>query len=106
MRDINFDITDRNGEVHHFEIPSDCGLNLMELCKSAELGVEGICGGMALCGSCQIYIEDYPSLPAKTEDEEKMLETIFFVQSNSRLACQIKINENLEDLSFTIAPSQ
>ncbi|HMW39271.1 MAG: 2Fe-2S iron-sulfur cluster binding domain-containing protein [Saprospiraceae bacterium] len=104
--DIQLKIIDRQGEFHEYEIPSDCGLNLMELCKSAELGVEGICGGMALCGSCMIYIDQGPELPGVGEDEEKMLDTLMHVRKNSRLACQIKISEKINGLQFTIAPNQ
>ncbi|MEO6189485.1 MAG: 2Fe-2S iron-sulfur cluster-binding protein [Saprospiraceae bacterium] len=106
MPDIKLNIIDRNSIENIFIIPSDCGLNLMELCKSAELGVEGICGGISLCGTCQIYINSTHQLSQLTEDEESMLDSLLHVQENSRLACQIKINESLDELIFTIAPNQ
>ena len=105
-KDIKLTVTDRQGETRVLEIPSDCGLNLMELCKSAELGVMGICGGLALCGSCQIYIQTGYELPEVSEEEEAMLDTLLYVKGNSRLACQIKINESLDGFGFVIAPEQ
>ena len=55
MSDISISIIDR-GEAHQIEAPTDMAMNLMEVCKAFELPVEGTCGGMALCASCQCYI--------------------------------------------------
>jgi 2Fe-2S ferredoxin len=35
---------------------TDMAMNIMELCKAYELPVEGTCGGMAMCASCQCYV--------------------------------------------------
>ena len=53
MSDISISIIDREGEAHQIEAPTDMAMNLMEVCKAYELPVEGTCGGMALCASCQ-----------------------------------------------------
>lgn len=79
-------------------------LNLMELCKANELPVEGTCGGMALCASCHVYVESSHDLPPASEDEENMLDEAFFVKSNSRLGCQIKITDKIEGLVARLAP--
>jgi len=54
---IRVQVTDREGQVHELDAPTDMGMNMMELCKSAELPVEGTCGGMAMCASCHMYVE-------------------------------------------------
>jgi 2Fe-2S ferredoxin len=36
--------------------PYRYGNEYMELCKAYELPVEGTCGGMAMCASCQCYV--------------------------------------------------
>ena len=46
-------------------------MNMMELCKSAELPVEGTCGGMAMCASCHCYVESDHDLP-EMSDEAKL----------------------------------
>ena len=56
-QDITIHLTDRDGEVHKLIAPIDMQMNLMEICKTYELPVEGTCGGMAMCASCQCYIE-------------------------------------------------
>lgn len=104
MSDINIKITDREGEVHNVQAPTDMAMNLMELCKAYELPVEGTCGGMAMCASCQIYVlSDHP-LPEMSMDEDLMLAEAFHVKENSRLGCQIQITEELEGLEIEIAP--
>lgn len=101
---VNITIIDREGKHHPLEVPSDMNLNLMELCKSVELPVEGTCGGMALCASCQCYVLSAHELPEKSEAEEEMLDQAFFVQPNSRLGCQIQITDTLDNLVIHLAP--
>jgi len=101
---VNITIIDREGKHHPLEVPSDMNLNLMELCKSAELPVEGTCGGIALCASCQCYVLSAHELPEKSEAEEEMLDQAFFVQPNSRLGCQIQITDSLDNLVIHLAP--
>lgn len=97
-------VVDREGETHELEAPTDMGLNIMELCKANELPMEGICGGMALCASCHVYVLSQHELPEQSDDELTMLDAAFFVQPNSRLACQIKIDEELDGLRLKLAP--
>jgi 2Fe-2S ferredoxin len=101
---IEITVIDREDTTHILEAPTDMAMNLMEICKSYELPVEGICGGMALCASCHVYVLSEHSLPEMSEDEENMLDQAFFVKGNSRLGCQIKITENIEGLVVKLAP--
>lgn len=102
--DIRITIIDREGIAHEVDAPTDMNLNLMELCKASELPVEGTCGGMALCASCQVYVESDHPLHPKTDAEEEMLDQAFFVKPNSRLGCQIHLSEALDGLVVTLAP--
>lgn len=97
-------VVDRENAPHHLEAPTDMGLNLMELCKSYELPVEGTCGGMALCASCHVYVQTDHALPEPSDDELAMLDSAFFVQTNSRLGCQIKLHDELDGLEVRLAP--
>jgi 2Fe-2S ferredoxin len=104
MSDINIKITDREGVVHDIEAPTDMAMNLMEVCKAYELPVEGTCGGMAMCASCQCYVTSDHNLDEKQDEEEAMLSEAFFVKDNSRLGCQIPITMQLEGLEVELAP--
>ena len=72
-KDVKIIITDRQGKDHEISAPMDMSMNLMEVCKTYELDLEGTCGGMAMCASCQCYILSNHELPKKTPDEEAML---------------------------------
>lgn len=102
---ITITVIDRENVPHALETPTDMGLNLMELCKSYDLPVLGTCGGMALCASCHVYVHSAHTLHPPTDDELNMLDSAFFVQENSRLGCQIKINTaDLDGLEVALAP--
>jgi 2Fe-2S ferredoxin len=101
---ISITIIDREGKLHKVDAPTDMNMNVMELCKANELPVEGTCGGMALCASCHVYIESDHELKDQSADEEDMLDQAFFVKSNSRLGCQIRLHDELEGLVVRLAP--
>jgi 2Fe-2S ferredoxin len=100
---IKIKVTDLNNETHELEAPTDMNLNMMELCKSYELPVEGTCGGMAMCASCHMYILSDHDLPEMSVDEENMLDQAFFVEDNSRLGCQIHLKDELDGLEVKLA---
>ena len=101
---INVTIIDREGAEHKVEGPTDMSMNMMELCKSAELPVEGTCGGMAMCASCHMYVKSDHGLPEKSGDEEDMLDEAFNVTQESRLGCQIHLADDLDGLVVQLAP--
>ena len=100
---IKLVVIDREDKEHHLEAPTDMAMNLMEVCKSYELPVEGTCGGMALCASCHCYVLSDHNLHEASDDEEDMLDQAFFVEDNSRLACQIRIESDLDGLKVKLA---
>lgn len=107
--DINITIIDREGQCHDVKAPTDMAMNLMELVRSYELAPEGtigVCGGMAMCASCQCYIQSDTPLPEMEMDEEAMLAEAFFVKDNSRLGCQIPLTPELEGLKVELAPEE
>jgi 2Fe-2S ferredoxin len=104
VSDIKIFIIDREQKKYSLIVPTDMNMNLMEACKSYELPVEGICGGMAMCASCQVYVNSENLLEIISEEEKAMLSEAFHIKSNSRLGCQIPITEDLDGLEFEIAP--
>ena len=107
MKDIKITIVDREGVAHQIDAPTDMNMNLMEVVRSYELAPEGtigICGGMAMCASCQCYVESEHELPEISYDEDLMLAEAFNVKDNSRLGCQIFIKPELDGLKGEGAP--
>lgn len=106
-QDVKIYITDRDGESHEVIAPTDMAMNIMEVVRSYELAPEGtigVCGGMAMCASCQCYVNSDHILPEMLDDEEAMLSEAFYVKDNSRLGCQIQITPGLEGLEIELAP--
>jgi ferredoxin len=102
--DIKVTIIDREGIEHILDAPIDMGMNIMELCKSYDLPVKGECGGMAMCATCQCYLESDTELPEQSDAELDMLDQAFYVKSNSRLGCQIHISEEIDGIVLRLAP--
>jgi len=94
----------KSGEMQTIEVPNDMGLNLMELLKGESYeSIEGTCGGLALCATCHIKVANAePMLFEPSNDELDMLETLPMIFENSRLGCQVKLDENIKKLTIEI----
>ncbi|WP_395056104.1 ferredoxin [Flavobacterium sp.] len=107
MQDITIKIIDREGTTHEVQAPIDMNMNIMELVRMYELAPEGtigICGGMAMCASCQCYVLNDVTIPEKCDDEDAMLWEAYNVKENSRLGCQIQITAEIDGLEIELAP--
>jgi len=105
MSEIKVIIIDREGAEHHLTGPTDMNMNIMELCKAYELPVLGECGGMAMCATCQVYLESDTPLPEQSDAELDMLDQAFHVKPNSRLGCQIHLEPDLDGITLRLAPA-
>jgi len=106
-QDVKVTIIDREGVSHTIEAPTDMAMNLMEIVRLYELAPEGtigVCGGMAMCASCQCYVLSDTALPEMQDDEDAMLSEAFYVKDNSRLGCQIQMTPEMEGLKVELAP--
>lgn len=100
---IQFTVEDRNGEQKPVEVPEDISLSLMEVLKASDYNILATCGGMALCATCHVQVlEGLDALPSPGDEEMDMLDTLPDAGFDSRLACQIRVNENLNGLVFRI----
>ena len=105
--DITIKITDRKGAKHEVKVPTDMALNLMQVVRAygfEPIGSIGICGGMAMCHTCQCCVVNDVNLPEKREAEEVTLSRLIHLKPNSRLSCQIPITAALEGLEIELAP--
>lgn len=107
MAEVKF--KDRSGGEHTV---NDAGSArpLMEILRDITAsGVAGTCGGMCSCGTCHVYVGEnwIEKLPPKTQDEEMMLEAIgelVPIKANSRLSCQVIMNDSLSGIEVEVAP--
>ena len=100
---ISLEVEDRNGETQAVELPTEVNLNLMEALKASGYNILATCGGMALCATCHVQVLEGMEKLAPAEDAElDMLDTLFDADGDSRLACQLRINEAMDGLKVKI----
>ncbi len=94
----------RDGENHEVDVEN--GYSVME--GAINNNIEGIvaeCGGACACATCHAYIDDawLSKLPAMDDMEDSMLDAAFERKPNSRLTCQLEINDDLDGLVVHVA---
>ena len=100
---IHFTIEDRTGERQPIDIPEGITLSLMEVLKASDYTILATCGGMALCATCHVQVlHGLNTLPSAQDAELDMLDTLPDANFDSRLACQIRVDESLEGAVFRI----
>lgn len=103
MSDINIVVEDRDGNTSELVAPTDMGLSLMEFLKASEYDVLATCGGMALCATCCVDVmEGLEKLNEMSDDEYAMLDTLPDLLPNSRLACQLQLNQSMDGLKVRL----
>lgn len=103
---VSFHIEDRDGNIKVVEAPDDMNLSLMEVLKASDYDVLATCGGMALCATCHVEVASGGDRLEEPRDAElDMLDTLPNAVAMSRLACQIRINEQLNGATFRLMES-
>lgn len=95
-------------ETEHV-IDAKPGQSVMEVAVKNNIpGIDADCGGACACATCHIYVDpawrDKSGLPSAIE--QSMLDCVMNVDSNSRLACQIKVTDQLDGLIVRMPESQ
>ena len=103
---INISVLDREGRTH--VVPAHPSDRLMEVLREFDWGVAAICGGMCSCATCHVYIgeEWKDQFPPREMDEEELLEFLDHFQPNSRLSCQLELQDRHDGLTVTLAPEE
>ncbi len=103
MTDITIYIENTDGTQTSLLAPIDMGLSLMEFLKGNEYDIMATCGGMALCATCHVsVVKGFDNLHAISDDEYAMLDTLPNITDTSRLSCQLKLNEQMNDVVIKI----
>ncbi|MTD12613.1 2Fe-2S iron-sulfur cluster binding domain-containing protein [Nakamurella sp. YIM 132087] len=72
-------------------------------------GIVGECGGQMMCSTCHVYVQPdrLEELPEMEPDEDEMLDlTAAPRRPESRLSCQIVLDEQLDGLRLTMPSHQ
>lgn len=103
MSDIKIHIQNPDSSITTLEAPTDMGLSLMEFLKGSDYDILATCGGMALCATCHVeVISGFDRLPETSDDEYAMLDTLPNITDTSRLSCQLRLSEALDNITVKI----
>ena len=98
---------EHNGKEHVVEVKS--GMSVMEgAVKNLIPGIDADCGGACACATCHVYVgqEWLAKIEPMQEMEKTMLDFAEGVEENSRLACQIKVTDDLDGFTVRLPRSQ
>ena len=90
---------ENSGQSKTVEIEN--GLSLMEGAIQNNIpGIDADCGGSMACATCHVYVEEkwLDKIPKAEDGEVDMIDMAYEPKSNSRLSCQIIINDELDGL--------
>lgn len=105
MKELTIHVTDREGDKH--TLTGLDGWRMMEVIRDNDLPIKAECGGACSCATCHVYVAKnwLEKLAPQSDEEIDMLDEAFDVESNSRLSCQILLDESLDGIEVTLAPS-
>ncbi|WP_091736609.1 2Fe-2S iron-sulfur cluster-binding protein [Phenylobacterium immobile] len=99
---VQFDGTEQTVDVKN-------GLSVMEgAIKNDIEGIDADCGGACACATCHVYVDEawLEKLGRPNPMEGSMLDFAENREANSRLSCQIKVNDELDGLIVRLPESQ
>tara|TARA_B100001121_G_C18165653_1_gene378848 strand:- start:174 stop:494 length:321 start_codon:yes stop_codon:yes gene_type:complete len=105
MAKITF--TDFQGNSKTIEIAN--GLSVMEGAVQNEIpGIDADCGGSMACATCHVYLEDgwFDKIPKAEDGEVDMIDMAFEPKKNSRLSCQLIVNDDFDGLKVLTPEKQ
>ena len=103
MTDIKINIQNSDNTITTLEAPTDMGLSLMEFLKGNDYDILATCGGMALCATCHVcVISGFEKLHEISDDEYAMLDTLPNITDTSRLACQLKLDTDMDNITVKL----
>lgn len=93
-----------DGERKNISIDENEHVSLLEVAKNNNIDIIGACDGACACGTCHVKIdkEHLSKIEKPSENEENVLDIVFNVEDNSRLACQVKVCKELDGAIITI----
>ena len=104
---INFQVKDINSLVQNIEIPDYINLSLMEVLKAWGYPIAATCRGIAQCATCHlIVLKVLEQLPEPNDREVDTLDLLPDSDYKSRLACQLKVDNHLNDCVFELKGSR
>ena len=96
-----------NGSQRAVEVP--VGTTLMRAATDNRVdGIDGDCGGNCACATCHVYVDPkwLDRTGSRSAGEAEMLNLVAELRDNSRLACQVVVDQSLDGLVVGTPESQ
>jgi 2Fe-2S ferredoxin len=96
-----------NGGTRVVDAPA--GTTVMEAAVDNDVaGIVAECGGACSCATCHVYVdaEWLGKLKPRDAQEDGMLDCVLDRRANSRLSCQIVLDDDLDGLTVRVADEQ
>jgi ferredoxin, 2Fe-2S len=78
------------------------GLSLCEALLESDVEIEHACAMSCACTTCHVIVrEGFDDLPESSDDEDDLLDMAWGLTSQSRLSCQVQLQEDT-DLTIEI----
>ena len=99
MVKVNFVV---DGETK--SVDAKVGQTLLEIAENNDIPVSAPCGGNLACGQCHVVIDEafFSKTGEVSEREQDVLDFVPDVTSTSRLACQVKVTEELDGIIVNV----
>jgi 2Fe-2S ferredoxin len=100
---------EHGGREHRIEVP--VGRSVMRGAVDNNVpGIDADCGGECACATCHVYVDatwlDAIGTPVPGSQEASMLSFAALARPDSRLSCQITVNESLDGLVVRLPEGQ
>lgn len=102
LQNYKITITDSYNDVFELSFTRNQYPNLMTLIAANYPEEFGACKGLGLCGTCHVKIASGNLNEPIRITEEETLKNLYDTESNSRLACQIMLDEKINNMTFKI----
>ncbi len=100
---IHIEVEDPGNPTRVLELPRGINLSLMEALRAASYDIPATCGGIALCATCHIEVtRGFEKLTPPTDVEMDMMDTLPDATPKSRLACQLRLGDELDEIKLVI----
>lgn len=96
-------ITQSSGEERTISVRG--GFSLMEVAVANGIeGIEADCGGACSCATCHVLVDPdwLTRVPAAKDFEDDLLDALDNRAANSRLSCQILLDDHLDGLRVSV----
>lgn len=96
-----------DGERREVEVEN--GYSVMEAAINNNIdGIVAECGGACACATCHSYIDEawLDKMPEMDDMEDSMLDAAYERKDNSRLTCQLEMNDSWDGLVVHVAENE